>query len=771
MSFFATARRCACVRPGRTTLARYSTSSAAFRRRASTDGFHGFPELGPRLVEPLTTADAQEAGALVGCIDNRIVAVANFARLRDPKAAEVAFAVADDYQRQRDRHTAARAARGPRRRARRRALRRGGASGQPADARRLRGRRLRRHARRGGGEVELTFPIAPTEHYLESVESRDHEAVVASLRPFFEPVVRRRVGASPRRGSIGGELFRNVLAADFTGAAYPVNRQGESVAGVRGYGTIAEIPEPVDLAVICVPGRARARRGRGRARQGVRALCVISRGSRRSARRVSSARIAARARARARRADDRPELPRDRLAGTRLNATFAGKAPRWGSIGFSSQSGALGLALIEAADARGIGLSAFVSIGNKADVSSNDLLERFEDDEATNLVALYLESFGNPRQVRAHRATGLALEADPRAQERAHVRRREGGRLAHRGADELRRSSRRALPPGRRDPGGDARGARRRSRCCSRAQSLPLGRRVAVLTNAGGLGILAADACEAAGLELPTLAEETRPRSPRPCRAEASVANPVDMLGSATAATYEAVLPMLLADRGVDAVLVLFVPPVTATADEVGARGRAGAAGADKPVLARAGRAAGSRRARSRRRGVVRVSRVGCARSAGRPRGPSGCAGRPAAPGRSRASTATLRADRDGRARTAPDVWLDPEDPRAARGLRHPGRRGASRWRRPRSRARSRRARLPVVVKTAARGCAQDRDRRSRARPRRRGRRPRGRRADRSAGPRPADGGAAAPSCSPGSCRTSCSGRSSRSGRAACWPS
>ncbi len=272
-------------------------------------------------------------------------------------------------------------------------------------------------------------------------------------------------------------------------------------------------------------------------------------------------------------------------AAASLNATFAARSALSGNIGFSSQSGALGLALLEAAEARGLGLSAFVSIGNKADVSSNDLLERFEVDEATNLVALYLESFGNPRKF-------------------ARIARR-----VSRSKPIL------ALKSGRTSAGAKAAGSHTAALTSSDAaaaalfhqagviraetleelvdvsvllsnQPLPRGRRVAVLTNAGGLGILAADACDSAGLELPSLGEETIARLAELLPGEASFANPVDMLGSATAQAYEAVLPVVLADPAVDAVLVLFVPPVSATADEVALAVARVADGADKPVLA-----------------------------------------------------------------------------------------------------------------------------------------------------------------------------------------
>src|SRR5207253_2494378 len=129
-----------------------------------------------------------------------------------------------------------------------------------------------------GGEVELRFPIAPTGELALRVEKRDHVAVAASLRPFFVPSSVAVIGASKRRGSIGGELFRNILAADFAGAAYPVNRDGEAVAGVRRYGAIDEIPDALDLAVICVPGNRVLQAADAALRKGVQALCVISAG-------------------------------------------------------------------------------------------------------------------------------------------------------------------------------------------------------------------------------------------------------------------------------------------------------------------------------------------------------------------------------------------------------------------------------------------------------------------------------------------------------------
>src|SRR5437763_13251342 len=246
---------------------------------------------------------------------------------------------------------------------------------------------------------EVRFPIAPTERYMRTRDERDHLAITASLRPFFEPKSVAVIGASRRRGSIGGELFRNVLAADYIGAAYPVNRDGEPVGGVPAYKSIADVPEGVDLSVVCLPGPHVLDAAEAALESGVKALCVISSGF---------AEVGAEGRERQERRLGRVRAHGGRLVGPDclgiavprlgLNATFGPRPLPPGPIAFSSQSGALGLALLEKAAERRLGFSSFVSIGNKADVSSNDLLEWWEDDDETELVLLYLESFGNPQK-------------------------------------------------------------------------------------------------------------------------------------------------------------------------------------------------------------------------------------------------------------------------------------------------------------------------------------------------------------------------------------
>ncbi len=556
--------------------------------------FHGFAALDHRLIDGLADPDWNERGSLLGALvdpdgeGERVVAVANYVRLRDPALAEAAFTVADEFQ-----------GRGIGTRLLEQLAARGAEAGiqrfvtevLPQNRPMLgvlesAGFELRRVLE--AGELEVQFPIAATTTYHEQVDARDHAAVVASVRPFFEAQSVAVIGASRRRGSIGGELFRNILRGDFTGAAYPVNRDGEAVGGVPGYGSIDAIPAQVDLAVICLPADAAVDAAEQALRAGVRALVVVSAGFAEvgSEGVERQERLLALVRSHGARMIG-PNCLGLTVAGTSLDATFASRPAPPGRIGFSSQSGALGVALVEAAEARGLGLSGFVSVGNKADVSSNDLLEWWEDDDATSVVVLYVESFGNPRRF---------------------------GRLARRVA---RRKPILALKSGTTATGAKAASSHTAALAGSEAavdalfhqagviragtleelvdvaallsgQPEPKGGRVGVLTNAGGLGILCADACDAAGLTLPELGEETRAALATLLSAEASVANPVDMLGGATPATYAAVLPLVLADPQIDSLIVLFVPTVTASAPDVAAAidDAVRESGTDKPVLA-----------------------------------------------------------------------------------------------------------------------------------------------------------------------------------------
>ena len=548
--------------------------------------FHGFPALGPKLVESVLDPDWQERGALVGSLEGRIVALANWARLRDMRWAEVAFTVADGYQR-----------RGIGTRLLERLAQRAAEAGIEefvAEVLHENATMLAVFQNAGfavtraaeGGEVEVRFAITSTEGYREHVAARDHAAVQASLEPFFRPGSVAVVGASRRRGSIGGELFRNIVAADFDGSAYPVNIRGESVAGVHGYSAVGDIPEDVDLAVICVPGEHVLGAAEEALAAGVRALVVISAGFAE----IGTAGVERQERLLALVREHGARMLGPNCLGiasspVHLNATFAPRSFPAGKIGFSSQSGALGLALLERAQATGLGVTSFVSIGNKADVSSNDLLEWWEDDEETEMVALYLESFGNPRAF-ARIARRLAR--------RKPILALKGGTT---GAGSRAAGSHTAALAGS-DAAVDAlfnQAGVIRARTLDElidvaallsAQPVPRGRRVALLTNAGGLGILAADACEAAGLELPAPGEETQAALADVMPAEGSWANPIDLLGGARADNFAATLPLVLRDPAYDAAIVLFVPTVGTNEEEVGAAiSRAAATAEGKPVL------------------------------------------------------------------------------------------------------------------------------------------------------------------------------------------
>jgi acetate---CoA ligase (ADP-forming) len=548
--------------------------------------FHGFPTVNEKLVAPFLDPDWHERGHLIGEMGGRVIALASYVRLRDPTAAEVAFLVADEFQQ-----------RGIGTRLLEQLAERAGAVGIErfvaevlAENRQMlnvfKAVGFESTRRLEGGTVEVEFRITPTERYLERVDERHHFAAVASLTPFFAPSSVAVLGASRRRESIGGQLFRNIISGEFEGVAYPVNPAGDAVAGVRGYRSVADLPETPDLAVVCLPALHVLAGVEDALGRGTRAICVISAGF---------AEVGEEGR---KRQDELLALVRahgGRLVGPnclgiavsapRLNATFGPRALPPGPLAFSSQSGALGLAMLEKAEERGIGLSAFVSIGNKADVSSNDLLEYWEDDPDTELIALYLESFGNPRRFGriarrvARQKPILALKSGTTST---------GARAASSHTAALAGSE--AAVEALFHQAGVIR-ARTLEELIDAAalfatQPLPAGPRVAVITNAGGLGILCADACEAAGLELPSLAPETESALREVMPAEASVANPVDMLGSAVGATYEQVVPIVLADPGVDALIALFVPPVVAGAEEVAtAIGRARGDANGKPVV------------------------------------------------------------------------------------------------------------------------------------------------------------------------------------------
>ena len=380
------------------------------------------------------------------------------------------------------------------------------------------------------------------------------------------------VGASRTRGTISGEVFHNLLAYGSRAPVIPVNPRAPDVQGVRAYPDVESIPGPVDLGVVVVPAAAVLEVAAACARKGVRALVVISAG-------FAETGAAGRAR--------QEELLRIcraagmRLVGpncmgvlntdpaVRLNATFAPAPPPPGRVAFMSQSGALGLAVIDYAGMLGLGLSSFVSVGNKADVSGNDLVEHWETDPATDVILLYLESFGNPRRFstiarRVTRAKPIVVVKSGRSPAGARAAGSHTGALL--GASDV------TVDALFRQTGvirTDSLHQMFDVATLLASQRPPRGRRVAILTNAGGPGIMCADTCVAEGLEVPLLAEETQRALRAVLPGEASVANPVDLIASASADQYREALRIVGRDPGVDALIVIFVPPLVTRADDV----------------------------------------------------------------------------------------------------------------------------------------------------------------------------------------------------------
>ena len=440
-----------------------------------------------------------------------------------------------------------------------------------------------------GGVFYVTFPILSTPELEEKLATRSQAAASASMKVFFEPKSVAVIGAGRRRGQIGAEVFHNLVSDGFQGVVYPVNESARVVGSVRAYPRITDIPDDIDLAIIVVP----ASRVEGAVddciAKGVRGLVIITAGfgETGSEGRTREAAIL-----------DKVRRAGVRLIGpncmgiintdpeVRLNGTFSPVYPPAGRVAMSTQSGALGLAILDYARDLNIGISTFVSVGNKADVSGNDLIQYWAEDPRTDVILLYLESFGNPRNFgriakRIARNKPIAVVKSGRSGAGQRAASSHTGALA---------STDRAVDALFRQAGiirTDTLEELFDVANLLAHQPVPSGRRVAILTNAGGPGILAADACEADGLELPILGDGTVAELRAFLPPAASVANPVDMIASATAEQYVRAMRALLADERVDALIVIFIPPLITKADEVAAAIVEGAAGADgKPVIA-----------------------------------------------------------------------------------------------------------------------------------------------------------------------------------------
>ena len=405
------------------------------------------------------------------------------------------------------------------------------------------------------GQLHVAFPTSFSDEARQHFERRESISAVNALKLFFQPRAVAVIGASRQRGTIGGEIFHNLLNYGFNGPVYPVNPAATAIENVKAYPAIEAVPGPVDLAVIVVPGAKVVQVTKECARKGVKALVVISagfsetgeEGKRRQAELVTVCRSAGM-----------------RLIGPNcmgivntnpsvlLDATFAPGIPPRGRVGFSSQSGALGLAIMEFANSLGLGISTFVSVGNKADISGNDLLRYWEADDDTDVILLYLESFGNPKKFseiarRVGRGKPIAVVKSGRSSAGARATSSHTGALLA-ASDVTVDALFRQAGVVRTDTLSELFDVA----SLFANQPLPRDNRVGIITNAGGPAILCADACEARGLEIPVLSDSSQTRLRAFLPAGASVSNPVDMIASAPAEHYRQAIEIVGGDENID---------------------------------------------------------------------------------------------------------------------------------------------------------------------------------------------------------------------------
>ena len=413
-----------------------------------------------------------------------------------------------------------------------------------------------------------------------------------SLDFIFRPRSTAVIGASNRENSVGHALFRNVLMNGYTGVVYPVNNTAKSVLGVKAYETVLQIPDEVDLAILIIPALAVPAVLAECGQKKIKGAVVISAGFKELG--PTGAQLEKAVRDRARTYGIRLIGPNcfgtiDCSPKVRLNATFGRAMPAFGNIALVSQSGAVGLSALEYALSEEAGLSKFASIGNKADINECDLLAYLRDDPETDVIMLYLEDLVNPPEfMRIARETTshpqrpkpiLAIKAG-RTSEGAKAASSHTGALA--GSDAAYDAFFAQSRIIRVDTINElfAKGA------ALAYQPAPRGRRVAIVTNAGGIGIMATDACVRNGLEIAKLADKTRTELKKHLPVTASTANPVDVIGDADATRYRAALELLLADENVDALLPIWAPTLMAESKDIASITADIGAKSDKPILA-----------------------------------------------------------------------------------------------------------------------------------------------------------------------------------------
>ncbi|MGH8889245.1 MAG: GNAT family N-acetyltransferase [Acidothermaceae bacterium] len=540
-------------------------------------------------VERLTRAADNEHHSLVAEIRGEIVGVATYERLDEPSRAEVAFLVDDAHQGRGVgmlllEHLATVATS--------QGIVTFVAETLPANARML-------HVFSDAGfpvsttlstnVVQVEVPLRFDEAFRLAVDAREARADARSLQRVLAPQSVVVVGAGSDPAGLGHQVLANIVRGGYRGSLSAVNRSGHRVVGVRAFTDLSDVPGPIDVVVVAVPASGTLDVARAAAMRGAAGLVVITAG------------FAEVSPAGKREQAELVRICRDagmRLIGPNcmgianaaadvaLNATFCPVTPPPGGIGLMSQSGAVGIAALDYAARSGIGLATFVSAGNKADVSGNDLLCFWEEDDATKVCALYLESFGNPRKF---------ARVAARVSKRKPIVAVKSGRTVAGSRGALSHTAAAATPDVAVDSLFDQAGVTRVDSLGELFDvatlfdlaPLPRGRRVAIVGNSGGPGVLAADACESAGLEVVELGETTRRRLAGLLPAGAAIGNPVDLLAAADPLSFEAALRVLLDDPDIDAVITVYTP--IQPGSEVGISRAVATVQADqpgKPILA-----------------------------------------------------------------------------------------------------------------------------------------------------------------------------------------
>ena len=436
---------------------------------------------------------------------------------------------------------------------------------------------------RAEGVVTITIPLPADdtgkqlEDYLDTVAVRERSANVASLRPVFDPKSVAVVGASRRQGTVGRSVLDNIRTCGYQGQLYAVNPNASQIGGVPCFPDVASLPEAPELALLAVPPPAVPDVAEACGTRGVRGLVVFTAGIGTE----ESADLLAICRRHGMRLIG-PNCFGIAVPGIGLDATFAAAHPAAGTAGLVMQSGGVGFAMVDHLSRLGIGISSFASVGNKLDVSSNDMLMWWEQDGQTKLAVLYIESFGNPRKfARTARRVGARLPVLT-----VHAGRSEAGQQAaasHTAAIATPLVSREALFEQAGIIATPGFGELVEATALLAAQPPPVGRSVAIVSNVGGAGVLAADACTDLGLAVYHPRGQVKRKLHALVPGGGAVAGPVDTTATVSRDDFRQVLELIAADEDVDALIAL-VLPTGATGDLVAAIQEADVGSRQSPV-------------------------------------------------------------------------------------------------------------------------------------------------------------------------------------------